>query len=771
MMFRGYGSAGLPLCLAALLFRLNIAWAEIPIRDGGINPANLGKGDWIWYVSWATNRLGGAAPEVVNLPTLMHYYKAQGLQYIIVKAGTGSTNFNGGGPGPQFNSNLVHHAHAAGLLIFAYTGSYDDDVPGEIAMATRCFALGADGWVIDAESAWESGANQAGPNGPARAIQYGEGLRALFPNKFIAHAPFPIISFHPSFPYKEFGYYCDAVMPQAYWKSIYGNDPAAVEKMVTAMNNEYRAWQHSLTGTWTNAIKPIIPIGQSYNPSATQITTAAEVAEFFERLRNHPNPASVTGYKGTSFWRTDTTTAAMWTVISTNDLGDGPGIPRLTLQPHSQTVVKGKVVNLTAWGTGSKPFHYRWRFHGTNLPGATAPNLALTNAQFAQTGPYSVIVSNLTGVTTSEVAFVTVIEAPSLFDVTATAGATEAILSWSSTSPASSQVQFGLTPEEMVLTTEDPRLVRQHSVLLAGLTPGTTYFFAAISRNGTNSFRSSPSTFSTAGEIIVDNTAASYTGTWGITNGSADQFGSDYRYTGTVTGGGNASALYYPDIHVPGRYDVFVRHPHGANHSTNTPATIYHAGGFTSARVNQASTGGEWKRVGTNLDFHAGTTGFIRISNGTGETNSIVVADAIRLIYRVDQESPVGLEAPEWWTQYYLGRNADAGLDPDGDDLPSWAEYVAGTTPTDPTSRLDVWPDANSAQHDFRLYFRPHLAGRRYELESSTGLDAWTVLPDVPASPASNDGFAPGYFIITNTPGTIRLYRVKVSWLPQGEKR
>ena len=147
--------------LSQLLFVLTLASLaasahaqSFPIRDGGINPANLGKGDWIYFVSAATNKLGGAAPSVVNIPTLMSYYKSKGLQYIIVKAGTGSTNFNGSGGSPQVNSNLIYHAHAAGLLLFGYTRSYDDDVPGEINMAANYFALGVDGWVIDAEAEW-----------------------------------------------------------------------------------------------------------------------------------------------------------------------------------------------------------------------------------------------------------------------------------------------------------------------------------------------------------------------------------------------------------------------------------------------------------------------------------------------------------------------------------------------------------------------------------------------------------------------------------------
>src|SRR4051794_36063963 len=84
------------------------------IFDGGVDSANLGKGDWIYYMSAATNQLGGNIPGVTNIASFMAYEKSQGINYIIVKAGTGSTNFNGDGTSPQFTSNLVSQAHAAG---------------------------------------------------------------------------------------------------------------------------------------------------------------------------------------------------------------------------------------------------------------------------------------------------------------------------------------------------------------------------------------------------------------------------------------------------------------------------------------------------------------------------------------------------------------------------------------------------------------------------------------------------------------------------------
>lgn len=298
--------------LAGLGLRLAAGPASAQVRDGGIDPWNLGKGDWIYYVSMATNKLGGNVPAVTNLPSLMAWYTNAGVQYLIVKAGTGSTNFNGGGTTPQFNPELVAQAHLKGLKIFGYTRSWGKDIPGEIAMADYVFNQGADGFVLDAEAEWESGNSWIGANGPALALQLCSAIRSHWPTKFLAHAPMPIISYHPSFPYKEFGLYCDAVMPQDYW-TAFGKTPTAT---VNWMDTEWRAFQNSLTGIYTNAIKPLAPVGQA---DSTQ--TAAEITEFFNYLKSDPNCVTAGGYRGANFWRADLHSAAMWEAIRTNTIG------------------------------------------------------------------------------------------------------------------------------------------------------------------------------------------------------------------------------------------------------------------------------------------------------------------------------------------------------------------------------------------------------------------------------------------------------------------
>src|SRR6266581_2005456 len=85
---------------------LSGVYLSAQIRDGGIDPANLGKGEWIFIMSQATNALGGNVPSVNNEVSLMKYFKGQGIQYVIVKAATSNFLYNGTYSSPQFTTNL-----------------------------------------------------------------------------------------------------------------------------------------------------------------------------------------------------------------------------------------------------------------------------------------------------------------------------------------------------------------------------------------------------------------------------------------------------------------------------------------------------------------------------------------------------------------------------------------------------------------------------------------------------------------------------------------
>ncbi|MSU59926.1 MAG: PKD domain-containing protein, partial [Pedosphaera sp.] len=92
--------------------------------------------------------------------------------------------------------------------------------------------------------------------------------------------------------------------------------------------------------------------------------------------------------------------------------------PAISTQPQNQNVNLGSNATFTVTATGTAPLGYQWRFNGTNLPGATASAYTRVNAQLADAGPYSVVITNVNGSVTSSVANLAVIVAPGVISVT-----------------------------------------------------------------------------------------------------------------------------------------------------------------------------------------------------------------------------------------------------------------------------------------------------------------------------------------------------------------
>jgi hypothetical protein len=718
--------------------------AQAQILDNGIDPANLGKGDWIYFLEAATNKLGGSVPSVKNVSTLMSYYKSIGMQFLVVKAGTGSTNFNNN----QFSSSLVNAAHAAGLKIFGYTRSFGTDIPGEIALAANVYNLGADGFVLDAEAEWESA--HLGANGPALAIQLCSGIKAQFPTKFLSHAPFPVISYHSSFPYKEFGYYCDAVMPQDYWTSI-GVTP---EYMANWMDQEWRAWQNGLTGIWTNAIKPLAPIAQGWSPSMTEITTGTQVTTFADALKNDPSPVTVGGYRGISFWRADLHTNDVLAAMAAIDMTP-PLRPTLAIVPPSIIVPDGGTATFSVITTGAPPFTYQWRFNSNNIPSATSASYTITNAQISNGGLYSVIVSNSTGGMLSSNGTLVVQEFIS--DVHAFPGTRSAVIIWKTRQPASAQVEYGQAASLGTFTAVDSRPKTNQTVLLAGLESGSNYYFRVLSTNATNTSRSSISNFTTAGTLIVDNPDAAYTGGWTLGTSSADKYGGDYRFVGTVAGPATATASFTPNLPSAGYYSVYVWYPQGSNRSTNAPLSLIYPGGTLNYLVDQTTGGGGWRLLASNLFLPAGNSTSVQVANNAGYTGKVVMADGVQFVYAASQDTPSDVSVPAWWATAYFGTtNINASLDPDGDGYPTWMEYVLGTNPTRADSRLDIRLEKLDGT-TFRAVCSPVLAGRFYEWQTRTSAvqGAWMSL----TNPISVNADGSGQTLISNAPpqGILRI--------------
>ena len=292
-----------------------------PLAAQTVNPSNLGKGDWIFQMPQTETRLGVSTTQAV-----INYEVSMGMKWITVKCGDGTNIDN------QFTATLVNQAHAANLKIFGFAYAYgynSNQVTGEIAVATNALSLGADGFIIDAEIEYETNKNNN-----ALATQYCQGIRAAYPNTFLAHAPVPYISDHAAFPYIVFGTYCDAVMPQCYWIE-FQITPAS---MVSALDNQWSAWQKGLTGTNRNAIKPIIPMAQSYSDGtdASQTDTGALLAAFVNALKADANPATAGGYKGVGFWNCQERNADMDSGVSAATIGTNS--PAITSPPQFQAI-------------------------------------------------------------------------------------------------------------------------------------------------------------------------------------------------------------------------------------------------------------------------------------------------------------------------------------------------------------------------------------------------------------------------------------------------
>ena len=198
------------------------------LLDAGVNPTNLGKGDWIWQMPSCISALG-----VADVQGVIDYEKNRGMQWITVKCGDSGNIWS------QFNTDLITRAHNAGLKIFGWAYVYGNNVQGEINVALNALNLGADGFIIDARIGIRN----------AREQQRG-GLELLRRHPRLVPEPLPrarAVSHH-QLPRR--------VSLRHVWQILRRRDAAGLlgghrrdqlrRTMVTRMNNEWRNWQNSL---------------------------------------------------------------------------------------------------------------------------------------------------------------------------------------------------------------------------------------------------------------------------------------------------------------------------------------------------------------------------------------------------------------------------------------------------------------------------------------------------------------------------------------------
>jgi len=153
----------------------------------------------------------------------------------------------------------------------------------------------------------------------------------------------------------------------------------------------------------------------SFNVMATGTAPLAYQWRFFGTNLNGVTTSSY------SLTNVQSTNAGDYTVVITNLVGSVTSSvakltittgPVITNQPLDLAVNVGENATFGVGASGGAPLNYQWRFNASDIAGATNPTYTHTNAQFADAGNYSVVVTNSSGSVTSRIAGLTVNTTP-----------------------------------------------------------------------------------------------------------------------------------------------------------------------------------------------------------------------------------------------------------------------------------------------------------------------------------------------------------------------
>jgi len=369
------------------------------------------------------------------------------------------------------------------------------------------------------------------------------------------------------------------------------------------------------------------PANQTVNPgsSATFSVIASGATPMTYQWRF--NGANIAGATGANYTKSNVqaTNAGNYSVVVNNAYGTATSVnaalsvnspPVITAPPQGQTVIVGNSAAFTVTATGTTPLAYQWRLNGTNIAGATSSGYTRANVQPADTGNYTVVVTNILGAVTSSPAALTV---NCSLVTTATAGGT--------VSKSPNQTSY---PPGTLVT-----LTASHPVFTftgwSGSTSGTNNPLVVTL---TSNLNITANFASPVADLIVDNPQAIFSGSWGTDTTAVDKYNSDYRTVASVGGSATATGTFTPTFATGGFYDVYVWTPTTARGVATAPFLVSGNGTNLTVNVNQSTGSGGWQLLASSVPFAPGTNGFVRLSNNAGQGgNKDVVADAVRWTY------------------------------------------------------------------------------------------------------------------------------------------
>jgi len=141
------------------------------------------------------------------------------------------------------------------------------------------------------------------------------------------------------------------------------------------------------------------------------------------------------------------------------------------------------------------------------------------------------------------------------------------------------------------------------------------------------------------------------------------------------------------------------------------------------------------------------------------QTNTLDTADTLTFTgnYTFVDANRNGMS--DAWEKYYFGEvstKRTQHTDTDGDGMSDYAEFIAGTNPTNAASKL-IFLAATLQTNDLVQFQWAAIPGRIYQVQTSTHFTAWT-----PLSPWLQASGSPMSYTATNSGNRAQFYRVQV---------
>jgi hypothetical protein len=268
------------------------------------------------------------------------------------------------------------------------------------------------------------------------------------------------------------------------------------------------------------------------------------------------------------------------------NLSAGGTTPFVTLNPSNQVVLLGSTVTLTAMALGTPPLNYQWELNGTNVDGATNTVLSLPNAQFANEGNYSLVISNEFGFTNTVPVFVNVV------DFTESLNATN--LTWTTGGDVPWFPETATTHDGIAALQSGAIGASQQSTLSTTVSgPGTLSFWWKVSSETNNDFANY--TVDAVEQSRISGTVNWQQQTYYLTPGS-HALAWNYSKNATINGGSDAAWLDQV-LYTNGATAAFI-----AISPTNLTVKSYASATFIVSALGTPPLYYQWLFNGTNIN-------------------------------------------------------------------------------------------------------------------------------------------------------------------------